>query len=302
MSILSVRVTSFKTGGSMVRNPLLRFTVETLLKQANPNGEDHFRTTHFNKLLFIIYKRLLGHNIDIKLPYSWYRFGTLVEANGFGQEVGMPLNNYAPRGRPTRPIHSISDVEISSADREVIESEIAAALMVYRNGIKHYDLEKMKDDDYSYASLDFQRRFNRGFVLMVGRNPTKNALERGLDALIASFPYDLMPELCDPFLEWDDTARLAFESNINQIPALTAEFCKIFCRLLRVKQNENVPTYVVDFWHDDYLTELPDYCRGLEATREFLLCEHVSVSHTNSDVKSCVNEMNKVAFMLSFDE
>jgi len=297
---LNAEVTYLKTGGCMVRNLLLKFTVEMLLNQANPDGLPYFRTTHFNKMLFIIYKRLLEKGIDIKLPYCWYRFGTLVDANTFGSEVGTPLWTYAPYNSQTIPFHDLSRIDIPQREKEIIISEIADVIGIYGYSFNRYNLDKLKEDDYSYAPFEFQKLFNRGFVLKVVElaSGTNDAIEDGLDSLIKSFPYDEMSELCDVFLEWEDSARLALDSDIKLLPTLTRDFCKIFCYLLRVKKNENINGEVVQIWHNDFLTELPDYHESLETNRECLLGEYSTKRSVVSSTKDIVNEMNKIAFML----
>lgn len=285
----------------MVKNPLLKFTVEEMLRQANPTGDVYFRTTHFNKLLFIVYKRLLKRGIDIKLPYCWYRFGTLVDANTFRHEVGTPLPTYAPYNSQTISIRGVDDMGIHVSDRDEIVCEISDAIEIYKSSLYMFNLEKLKEDDYSYAPLVFQKTFNRGFVIKVesGNLGPRDTINEGLDDLVRTFPYDEMPELNDAFLEWEDTIRLVLEFDSTLLPTLTSEFFKTFCYLLRAKYNENVAAEVIQYWNNEFLAELSDYCEVLEKNRDNFLDKYSKICKKEGSAQPIIDEMNRVAFMLS---
>ena len=225
----------------------LRFAVEMLLKTANPRGEAYFRTTHFHKMVFLLYKRLKKKHLDLKLPYCWYHYGPYTNAVEFERQTGVALSYYTPEGEPTIAIDDVSREDIPPKDVALIENEARKIVNKYKTNEKYKVdyLNELLDDAYAYAPFESQRVFNRDFIKLLGKlksyDVSREEVKLYLDMLIKIYPYSEMHELYDAFLEWDDTIRLALNfSSSLEVSNLANEFWLIFTEALRIKENENI--------------------------------------------------------------
>ncbi|WP_440950794.1 hypothetical protein [Methanosphaerula subterraneus] len=268
----------------MVKNPLLKYTVEALLREANPNGEPYFRKTYFFKTLFLLHQALKEKQIDIRLPYCWYLHGPLVEQDTFEDQTGTQLQNYITPANSTMRITNVYDDGIIEKEKQVILIEIRKILKKYKTGpIWHEDYgNKLVGEAYRRAPFTYQRTYKREFLpyfddLENDSNLYDYAYERisqnlfrYLDSLITQFPERDMNDIFDVYLMWDDTTRLKIENHesINDIKDLSTQYWEIFCSLLRIKQNENVLPRVVDRWEHEFSRAQPSYYHKLESIQD----------------------------------
>lgn len=290
----------------MVLNPYLKFATETLLKMANPTGKPYFRATHFHKMIFLLYIELKKKNIDIKLPYSWYHYGTFVEATEFERQVGVPLSYYVPERAPTNAIGSISCEDIPQGDAEVIQEESFRLVGKFSNcGMFNEDyLNHLLDLDYRYAPFKFQRIFNRdlkkSFALFKSYNVSSEEIGIYIDKLVKTYPYSEMHELYDIFLEWDDTIRLALKySGPSHVIELAEGFWMIYTELLHIKKNENISEDIIEPWAFKFYDMLDEYSAKLEKERNDLLRQYRKSHSSNSESYKIVDKMNNLAYQLA---
>jgi hypothetical protein len=124
-----------------------------------------------------------------------------------------------------------------------------------------------------------------------------------LDLLIVNYPKEGLPEIYDSYLEWDDTVRLAITNDHSQIVPLVGEFCKFYCGLLRIKENENILPEVIKRWTDEfYNTIYPSYLGNMDKVRMKLLDSHFSTYPANDKTKRVLDKIMKVARDLSIEE
>ncbi|MCK9278594.1 hypothetical protein [Methanoculleus sp. 10] len=266
----------------MAKNPLLKYSVEVLLVEANPAGEPFFRKTHLYKTLFLLHQNLLGQGIDIGLPYCWYLHGPLIEAITFEEQTGTPLDGgYLQPDGATVPLRHVHDEELMTGEKQVVLQEIRKILRKYRSGTRWEEGygSRLVGDAYKLAPFRYQRTFKReylDYLVSLSGEPrvydyaygriSSNIL-RYLDTLIKQFPENEMSELLDTYLAWDDTARLFVETR-DPLDALSNRYWEIFCSLLRVRKNENVPEEIVERWERSFAQELPLYDREFETTHD----------------------------------
>lgn len=293
----------------MVQNPRLKFAVETLLKEANPAGEPYFKATHFHKMIYLFYERLKKKRIDIKLPYSWYHYGTYVDATEFERQVGVPFSYYVPDNGPTRAIGAVSTEGIPQSEVRIFGREANRLV----NGFKRDDgwympdyLSMLLDKDYAYAPYKFQQLFNREFKMVLGQFKSYLAspeeIEACLDRLIKEYPYNQAFELYDAFLEWDDTMRLALKySNASRVKELADKFWLIFTELTHVKKNENISADIVEPWSLAFFDKLDAYNWELDKERSELL-RMSKIETCDQGTKQIVSKMNALAFQLATDD
>ena len=287
-------------------NSCLGFAVESLLMTANPEGEAYFRTTHFHKMMFLLYQRLRKKHLDLKLPYSWYHYGPHMEAMEFERQVGVPLTYYAPKGGPTIAITDISRWDVLPRDATLIEVEVRKIVNKYKENDRYkFDyLNDLLDDAYAYAPFKFQVAFNRDFIKALGKFRTydisREEVELYLDRLVKIYPRNEMNELYDVFLEWDDTIRLALiYGNSLEVDDLAAKYWSIFTEELRIKKNENISENIKRHWSDMFSTKYWEYLEDLETKRNKLLRIRMKGHKSNDEVKKIVACMNNLAYQLS---
>ncbi|KAF5029024.1 hypothetical protein DSECCO2_652910 [anaerobic digester metagenome] len=283
------------------KNPLLKYSVEALLAEANPAGEPFFRKTHLYKTLFLLHQNLKAQGIDIGLPYCWYLHGPLIEATTFEEQTGTPLASYLRPDGSTVPPHHIHDEGL--AEKQVILREIEKILQKYRSKTRWADGygDRLVGDAYRLAPFRYQRTFKREYLVYLSSlsdeprlydyayDRISSGILQYLDTLIKQFPEDEMGELLDTYLAWDDTARLFVETR-NPLDPLSNRYWEIFCGLLRVHKNENVPEEIVDRWERSFAENLPVYDREFEIAHDEAL-ERLEQGIPKSDIDPIVRHL-----------
>jgi len=287
--------------------------VESLLKEANPDGK-YLGTTSFYKLLFLLSLRLKQKGLDLRLPFSWYRFGTMVERTEFLQATGVPLLFYAPQNESARVIRTVRPLDLEPHIKSEIDTEIHALLSEFpeKDYLENRNVEKYLDLVYVHAPLQFQKTFNRGLLKYldeIKKSSHEISISQRVqtqdyfDQLIRNFPEEEFPELYDTYLAWDDTIRLALERNPVVVEWMATEFWHIFCRLLRTKYNENLsPESIDDLKTRFNEEELPDYQQRLNANRYEILEMHVKTVQDDPEINKVVNSIMKLSYELAFED
>lgn len=290
----------------MTNNPALKFAVETLLNKANSRGEAVLGATAFNKMIFLLYKRLKGKRkkIDLKLPYCWYLWGPFIAHAEFEHEVGVPLDYYVPKGEHTRLIDHVADVEIPIAEKNLIEKEINKMLIEFDNsGVINLNL--LLNRAYELAPYEFQKVFNRSFRPELNKlrsySVSKEEIEAYLDRLLEAYPENEMEELYDVFLEWDDTFRLALENDTSRTYVLAEEFWGIFCKLLRVKQCDGISKDTIISWSLSFMDSLHKYENKLENERNDLLGIHFEKEQTSMKAQQIVDDVMELSHKIAIE-
>lgn len=299
----------------MVRNPLLKYSIERLLHEANPEGGTFFGATAFNKMIFLLHKQLLEHDIDIKLPYYWYLQGSLIEENQFEKDVGLPRQYYITSDHSSRRMMTVPKASIPDAIQQVIDRNIHDLVHNYKqpNGrfFKGY-LVPLLDDVYAQAPYDFQRVFNRKFVPFLDsfRTPERrqvpvslsfsdddqNKIEGLLDDSLKVFPQRDMKRIYDTYLEWDDTVRITMEFDQKRIFPVTNSFWDFFCKNLRILKNENIPHSLLRNWDSRFIEEVfPKYQSDLEKTRKLLLKKWKQGQDEDREIDGLVKKLNFIS-------
>jgi len=297
----------------LTTNNRLLYAVEVLLKEANPEGI-YFGKTTFYKLLFLLMERLLVRGIDIKLPYSWYRYGTMVERQEFFAATGIPLIHYAPQQGSTIHMKTIPDRDLPFNEKQIITDEVRQLLSEFpeKDYLDNRNRDRYVDIIYERAPLSFQKSFSRNFLKDVKnfRNmprvltcSQRIIFEKYLDELLSGYPVREMEDLYDTYLEWDDTFRLALDNNPFVLDPLATDFWNIFCRLLRTKFNGNISDNSILDWTIRFHEEdLPDYQQRLVAAREELLEMHTKTTPPDNDVEKITQKMMKLSYDMSIEE
>lgn len=306
------------TRNNTVRNPLLKYSTEALLNQANPKGKYFFKKTTLNKFLYLLYLRLKERDIDIRLPYSWYKYGTFAEEQSYTFEIGLPFSHYFKNNGYTRAMNHVPHTNISDYVKSVIDEEIAELLRKYQDisgiFIKNY-LQSLLDDVYATAPYDFQRTFNRGLYSYIDKFktpkrkkiPSKLKLHDDevlqindyLAELVDEFPTDFSESL-DLFLEWENTMHLALKHNHTIAIKLLEDYWDIFAKALRIKKNENVQQDIIDNWIKRYYEQdLENFNNVLSNHRNELLLIELEHSTPNPEVDAMVNDIMDFACEMS---
>jgi len=291
----------------VVQNPYLKVAVEALLSNTNSSCESYFGATAFHKMMFLLYVRLKKRNINLKLPYSWYRYGPFMNSLEFERQVGAPLSYYAPESGSVRIIDHPSCDDISPENLRVIEQESQKLVEQYKEGKQYKSsyLDLLLDDAYKYAPFKFQKTFNRGFFIILSQfksyNVSKEEVEVYLDNLMKIYPYKEMDELSDTFLEWDDTARLALNQSPSKVYNLAEDFWFIYSDLLQIKRNENISEDIIHHWRFEFPRKFHEYDRRLSLDRKNFLRAYRGRCLQDTEVQKIVRKMNDLSFSLAIN-
>ncbi len=287
----------------MAKNPLLRYSAETLLSEANPAGESFFYQTHLYKSLFLLHQNLKARGIDIELPYCWYLHGPLIEVITFEEQVGIPLTGYLRPDGVAVPPHRIHDEGVTGSEKQVIRREIQRILRRYRNRARWEEGygDRLVGDAYERAPFPYQRVFKRDYLVYLtslsnepqayeyAYDRISSNLLRYLDTLVKQFPETEMDELLDTYLAWDDAARLFVETR-DPLNDISNSYWEIFCHLLRVRKNENVPEEIVGRWERSFSENLPTYYHTFETTHDEAL-ERLERGTPDGDIDPVVRRL-----------
>lgn len=302
---------------SSVPNPLLRYSAERLLFEANPKGTPYFRDTHFNKMIFLTYEGLKEQGIDIKLPYSWYKHGTLIHRNTFYSSVGHPVDYYISKSKnnSTRKISNLPKFQFESDIRDTIDDVIIKVVSKYKTNSRYFKkgyIDQLLDDDYSYAPYEYQRIFKRGFekYLIDFKTPALKKIRRHssftsddvelintyLDELLCVFPDDF-DNLRDSYFDWDDTIRMYLDCDQDLFLKNVEYFWEIFSKHLRIYHSENISQLLIIKWESKLNTEeYPSFENHLCNERKRLLEVWDSNINLNENTTNIVKKVNKIAF------
>lgn len=299
----------------MVNNPLLKYSIERLLHEANPEGDTFFGATAFNKMIFLLHKQLLETDIDIKLPYYWYLQGSLIEEHQFEEDVGHPRQYYITSDHSSRRMMTVPRTSIPDDIQQVINRHIHILVENYKqpNGrFVHGYLDRLLDDVYAKAPYEFQRVFNRKFIPFLDsfRTPVRRQvpaslsfadedlekIEEFLDNSHKVFPQEDMEQIYETYLEWDDTVRITIEFDEKRIFPMTENFWKIFCKNLRVHKNENLSLGLIQRWNSHFNEEIfPKYQIDLEKLRKSLLKKWKRGQKEDAEIDALVKKMNLIS-------
>jgi len=282
-------------------NFYLRYSVEVLLHEANPNNEVLGQTA-FYKLLVELYHRLKGKNIDIQLPYFWYRYGTMLESRSFMAQTGTDLLYYAPYKAHTRNIEIVSDYSIPVNEKEIIYNEVKKLLGEYSQNdyLNIHIPSRLLNDNYKRAPLIFGKTFNRDFfeyIKELGINRLAFSrdeyaiIEEYLDTLMKQYPRREIPELFNEYLKWDDTIRMVFELSDGCYYKMIEDFWFTYCLILRTKYYENVLPEVITKWERDFFDfSLPEYSSRLDSEREKILTIYSGYQTNDEEINYIVDK------------
>ena len=299
----------------MVQNPLLKYSIERLLNEANPEGGTFFGATAFNKMIFLLFRQLQEDNVDIKLPYYWYLQGSLIEEQQFETDVGNPRQYYITSDHSSRRMMSVPKTSISSDEKRIVDQNIQNLVQNYKqtNGyFKKGYLDLLLNDVYDKAPYEFQRTFNRKFIPFLNsfKNPANRkvpvslsftdenleTIEAFLDSSLRVFPDDDMERIYDTYLEWDDTVRIAVEYDQNRIFSLTDSVWKMFCKNLRIIKNENIPDELVQQWDFSFTSSVfPEYQETLHKLRTSLLKKWKKGQEEDKEIDTLVKKLNIIS-------
>lgn len=267
----------------MVNNPLLKYSVEALLHEANPLGEPFFRKTHFFKSLFLLHDSLKKKGLDIELPYCWYLHGPLVEQKTFEALTGTKLENYLNLDSTVR-INNVFCDGVTDTDQRIILDEIIKIVKKYHVGDRWEGgyIERLVGDAYKKAPYPYQNTFKREYLPFfndllndsrlfdLAYDSVSKNLFKYLDILIKQFPKSGLVEIFDEYLQWDDEIRLKIEikAPIQNIYLFSKNYWNFFCLPLRIEKNENVLPEVIEWWEHDFKQKKPEYVKILDFEHE----------------------------------
>lgn len=267
----------------MGKNNLLKYSVEALLHEANPRGEPYFRKTYFYKSLFLLHKNLKKKDIDLELPYCWYRHGPLIEPISFEEKAGIKLEKYI-NNNYTVPINNVRCEGVADSEKKIILDEIHSLLRNYRTGHtwnEDYG-DQLVGDSYSRAPYRYQVTFKRNYIpfcinlekelwsIQSAFEKISKNMVQYLDKLIKEFPEKDMIEILDDYLFWDEITRLKIQNAepVDVIYNWSVTYWNFFSLILRIRQNENILLPIIENWETEFIIAQSHFSKDLDSIQK----------------------------------
>jgi hypothetical protein len=285
-------------------NPILEYSIDSLLKAFNTYRKPVLNHSHFSKLMNLLDTRLRKQGIDMELPGYWYKYGFYIEPRFLDSALPRKFTEYYTLDDTVvPPMHPKRDYGLKADIKKTIDSIVRYLWKQY--GYKSDYGKKVKSDSYQINSpYDFNTIF-QDYIDVVNRKERgfgsrKDQLESLLDDLLNNFPEDDFPELFDLYLEWDDTVRLILdcissEKQYSLIVDLRDKFWDVFSEGVRIIHHQNIPDEksIIDEWERKYEQSIPAFYHELEDLREEILSDNYEFSDKNEDT---VKKLLKCAY------
>lgn len=278
-------------------NEALIYTTEYIIDKGNSIAPN-LTTISVYKLLYLAYKKLNEVGIDIKLPYSWYLHGTMIESTGYQSQTGLALGNYFCDGNSALNFYNASfNVSLDRDTIQTIKSVVDDLLEKFSESGVSWKIDDLIKVVYDDAPYEFQRTYKFELIKLDFNKISSKDLLQVLDKLKAEYPADCYIDLYPTFLRWDDTMRLAIQLGIanSDKKEMILDFWNIFAAKLRTTENENLLDSeirtAVNFFNNKYA----EYRQKLRITRERYLLQ-LTDSPLLPLEEEIINDLNCIAF------
>lgn len=279
------------------KNEALIYTTEYIIDKGSSIAPNLTAISVY-KLLYLAYKQLRKDGIDIKLPYSWYLHGTMVESTGYQYQTGLTLWNYFNTDNSAVNYYKASsNVSLDTKIGEAIKSVVDDLLEKFSNAGINWKIDELLNAVYNDAPYDFQRTYK--FKLMrldLNRTSNKDLLQV-LDKLKKEYPATSYADLYPTFLRWDDTLRLAIQLGIANSDKSTMifDFWAVFAAKLRTTEYANLLESEIETAVNFFDNKFFYYREILRNTREKYLLQ-ITESPLSSLEKDILNDLNCITF------
>jgi hypothetical protein len=224
----------------MERGTILDFAAFHLIRSFGGYGKKY----RFNKFMYLLDKELKKDDIDIKLPYSWYRHGVVVEYN-------------------------IDDVDyISSLDFSEIPKEsrkkVINIIKVIMDEYRYKTTDEVNKEEYQEAPYKIQDYFREMLEITKSDNTKPSELSKWLKKSLIEFPSDDFDDIYPLFLEWENYLEKLIEIDYpkKETKDFIQNFWFTFAEKLRLLTCTNINQVLIEDWEDTYVndfSELEDF-------------------------------------------
>ncbi|OUJ18870.1 hypothetical protein AMET1_0521 [Methanonatronarchaeum thermophilum] len=238
-------------------NRLLKYSIESLLEEIDPERKGYVSTTRFFKLIFLVHKKLQEKNINIGLPYFWYLYGPVCI------EKKLPEGDYVKRKGSYLP------TKHKKEPSKKVEKKIQRTIEKISHDYKGTKTDEIVDNVYQkYAPYEFQLNFRkfRGILNVkemdvamefAGKENRNKILIEKLDQMLHSFPEEDFREIYNQFLQWENVMRYLADKGFNTeekkfMKDFSDKFWELFCKLLRIKKYSKIDKYIIKKWKNSF--------------------------------------------------
>lgn len=279
-------------------NEELIYTLEYIIDKGNLTAPNLTEISVY-KLLFLSYIQLKKIGIDLKLPYSWYIHGTMIEASGFQNSTGLTLGNYFCEDNSAYNYYNKrQNLDIDRQTKAKIEA-VADLLIDTYSTPAGWNISALLTTVYEYAPYPFQRTFKFKLLKRDLNNSSRADIEALLDELKSQYPEtDEYAGFYPTYLKWDDTVRLTLDMGCanTEIHAMLEDFWNTFAAKLRTLENENLSEAELGNTYRFFTTKLISYKEKLKDKREqYLSMSDIPYDPSDSE-KSLFEDLNRAAY------
>ena len=279
-----------------ITNKALIYTLEYIIDHGN-EITSNLTKLHVYKFLYRVYLDLKNVGIDIKLPYSWYLHGTMVESVEFLKQTGCHISNYFDEFNNSFNYYNIINTVELPQDLTLQIQHVVDPLLEKYLKPQGWDLNALLRDVYASAPYEFQRTYKFNLQMVSPKKISNQDFFDILNKLLVEFPdtanyQDIYPV----YLRWDDTMRLAIDSSSitnDEKKDLIDQFWKVFAAKLRTCENENLTKDDVFAAQKFYNEKIQLYKTTLAKTREDYLLKYSEP--LTPDEENILHDLNKVA-------
>ena len=286
-----------------MNNDELAYAVTLLLMHFDKYNEGYTTKTRFNKLIYMLNSELIKDHIDIRLPYFWYLYGPVTPLNLLPEGLlkltekpwgtGIKINEYRKFN-----LTDIAKTKIELAARNVYNtySQFDAAIMT----------KKVINSVYKVAPYTFQGEY-RAFQYQIRRKikdreilltlvPLSGKRDiASLDKLVRVYDKKEFPEVYRDLLQWRLLVNYQLKQLLsidgNLLLALLDSYWHVFCQVLKIKCNNNLPAPLIGKWNKKLPEDIRSYrIRFMKIEEDFYSSIYASEESLNTDLYEAYNK------------
>lgn len=229
------------------------------------------------------------YELDVKLPWHWYKYGGVVEAHSYDRSIVFAPSANHQDGQAYYPANEIeeSDFDISEESADIIRESARLTVDEYgtwdRDDLEQLHYKRFAPNGFIqlYSDLrwglvalilddvNFRQRSISEF--QIGED---HYIEQHLDEMLVAFPDEDYEDTYEHYLAWDDTMRLLVEEDAR--PKAMHDFLEMFItRLseitLRFVHRHNIPERRLKQWREERPEKVKKLHNSIQEVRIGLL-------------------------------
>ncbi|BDZ68911.1 hypothetical protein [Methanobacterium ferruginis] len=257
---------------------LLDYSAYKLIKSFEGYGAK-FR---FNKFMYLLDNELKASDIDIKLPYYWYRYGVVV--NDSEHFFALRESSIDPESIP----HGIKNKINKAITKLMKESRFKSTNDINKEIYKKAPFTIQEDFRQLLKIMKPWKEENQTSLNSFFKTPSNDVTVLIKKSLI-DYPEDHFSEIYPLFLEWNNYLCGLLNKNYPQkdTALFVDTFWFTFAKKLRLVTEQNIDKKTIKIWEKDYHSDrskLENYLFDFSFTFYPKYCEQTQSTESNQEL------------------